>query len=180
MAVLDQCLHEEGYSKVVAAQKKFDCTGLPPIMTLSEHKPVPGKIGKYSQFRVVHRVGICIQPSVLPATRHLLLSGFREIEHGRLVCIVHTRAAVLTSIPTVCAVRRSLRPLTMVLNSAACSLLYLKQQEAIGCCEEGALEDAMLAAERHLRCTFYMIWRISASRPSASSQLSRAVKNRVE
>ena len=84
---------------------------------------------------------------MLPATRHLLLSGLQEIEHGRLVgevCIhghcldQHTdrlcRPAVVATTDDGAEQRRLL-------------VIVFSHQETVGRREEGALEDAMLAAE---------------------------------
>ena len=145
MIVLDECLHEEGYSQGGVAQL-FRLHVLTANRYIVEHKAVPGKIGTYLQLQVVHRVGICIQP-VLPATRHLLLSGLQEVEHGRLVgkvCIhghcldQHTdrlcRPAVVTATDDGAEHRRLL-------------VIVFSQQETVGRREEGALEDAVFAAE---------------------------------
>ena len=154
MAVLNQCLHEEGYSQGGVAQL-FRLHVLTANLYIVEHKAVPGKIGAYLQFQVVHRVGICIQP-VLPATRHLLLSGLQKIEHGRLVCELCIHGHSLDQ-----HTDRMCRPTVVATTddgAEQCRLLVIvfSQQEAIGCCEEGALEDAMLAAEGIHACTFYI------------------------
>ena len=145
MTVLNQCLQVDGYSQGGVAQL-FRFHRLAADLYIVEHEAVPAKVGAHLQAEVVHRVGERIQ-FVLPTTRHLLLSGLQEVEHGRLVgeCGIHghcfdkhtdgmCRATVVATIED---------------GAEQCCVLVivLSQQEAIGCCEEGALEDAVLTAE---------------------------------
>ena len=154
MAVLDECLHEEGYSQGGVAQL-LRLHVLTANLYIVEHKPVPGKIGTYLQLQVVHRVGICIQP-VLPAARHLLLSGLQEVEHGRLVGEVRIDGHCLDQ-----HADRMCRPAVVTTTddgAEQCRLLVIvfSQQVTVGRREEGALEDATLAAESIHTCTFYI------------------------
>ena len=145
MAVLDECLHEEGYSQGGVAQL-FRLHVLTANLYIVEHKAVPGEIGTYLQVQVAYRVSKRIQP-VLPATRHLLLSGLQEVEHSRLVGEVCIDGHCLDQhsdcmcCPTVVATTND--------GAEQCRLLVIvfSQQVAVGRREEGALEDAMFAAE---------------------------------
>ena len=145
MAVLNQCLHEEGYSQGGVAQL-FRLHVLTANLYIVEHKAVPCKVGSYLQVQVAHRVGICIEP-VLAATRHLLLSGLQKIEHGGLVGEVCIDRHCLDQ-----HTDRMCRP-TVVASTddgaeQRCLLVIVfGYQETVGRREDGALENAVFAAE---------------------------------